>query len=171
MEKLQRRLWFHIYYQRFLKRIELKNQEIERVNHTFLAPNPNLNAMLQERGTAPLTTGTRLADLIKRPQLDYKCLAPFDPDRPELSDDICEKVEIEIKYEGYIKRQQAAVDEMLRLENKAIPVDFDYSAIKGLRLEAVEKLNKVRPDNIGQASRISGVSPADISVLLIYLSK
>ena len=158
-------------YQRFLKRIELKNQEIERVNHTFLAPNPNLNAMLQERGTAPLTTGTRLADLIKRPQLDYKCLAPFDPDRPELSDDICEKVEIEIKYEGYIKRQQAAVDEMLRLENKAIPVDFDYSAIKGLRLEAVEKLNKVRPDNIGQASRISGVSPADISVLLIYLSK
>ncbi len=156
-------------YQRFLKRIELKNQEIERVNHTFLAPNPNLNAMLQEKGTAPLTTGTRLADLIKRPQLDYKCLAPFDPDRPELSDDICEKVEIEIKYGGYIKRQQAAVDEMLRLENKAIPVDFDYSAIKGLRLEAVEKLNKVRPDNIGQASRISGVSPADISVLLIYL--
>ena len=127
--------------------------------------------MLQERGTAPLTTGTRLADLIKRPQLDYKCLAPFDPDRPELSDDICEKVEIEIKYEGYIKRQQAAVDEMLRLENKAIPVDFDYSAIKGLRLEAVEKLNKVRPDNIGQASRISGVSPADVSVLVIHLEK
>ena len=158
-------------YDKFLERKRLKEQEIERVNQTFFAPNAELNEMLESRGTAPIITGTRLADLIKRPQLDYKCLAPFDTGRPELSDDICERVETEIKYEGYISRQQAQVEEMLRLENKAIPKDFDYSAIKGLRLEAAEKLNKIRPENIGQASRISGVSPADISVLLIYLSK
>ncbi len=158
-------------YKKFLKRRALKEQEIERVNQVFLGPKPELNAMLEAHGTAPITTGTRLADLIKRPQLDYKCLAPFDPTRPVLSDDICEKVEIEIKYDGYISRQQAQVDEMLRLEKKPIPADFDYSAIKGLRLEAAEKLAEVRPENIGQASRISGVSPADVSVLLIYLSK
>lgn len=158
-------------YEAFLNRKKLKEQEIERVNHVFLAPNDDLNAMLREKGTAPITTGTRLADLIKRPQLDYMCLAPFDTDRPSLANDICEKVEIEIKYEGYIKRQQAQVDEMLRLENKVIPKDFDYSSVRGLRLEAVEKLCKIKPENIGQASRISGVSPADISVLLIYLSK
>ncbi len=158
-------------YNRFLERRTKKEQEIIRINSTFLAPKPELNQLLEERGTAPLTTGTRLADLIKRPQLDYKCLAPFDKERPELPDDVCEKVEVEIKYEGYISRQQAQIDEMLRLESKLIPKDFDYAAIKGLRLEAVEKLNKVRPENIGQASRISGVSPADVSVLLIYLSK
>ena len=158
-------------YDRFLERKAQKEQEIERVNHTFLAPCDDLNEMLKNRNTAPITTGTRLADLIKRPQLDYKCLAPFDKERPELSNKVCEKVEIAVKYEGYISRQQAAVDEMLRLENKPIPADFDYSAIKGLRLEAVEKLSKIKPENIGQASRISGVSPADVSVLLIYLSK
>ena len=158
-------------YQKFSERINLKNQEIERTNRTFLAPSAELNEMLEKHGTAPISTGTRLADLIKRPQLDYKCLAPFDAERPTLSDDICERVEIEIKYEGYINRQLSQVEEMLRLENKVIPKDFDYSAIKGLRLEAVEKLSKIRPENIGQASRISGVSPADISVMLIYLSK
>lgn len=158
-------------YHAFLNRLNLKNREIERVKSVFLAPCEDLNAMLEERGTAPITTGTRLSDLIKRPQLDYNCLAPFDNGRPELSADICEKVEIEIKYEGYIKRQQVQVEDMLRLENKLIPKDFDYSEIHGLRLEAVEKLNKIRPENIGQASRISGVSPADVSVLLIYLSK
>ncbi len=158
-------------YDEFLEKKALKEQEIARVNKVFLAPNDALNQMLVSRGTVPITTGTRLADLIKRPQLDYKCLGEFDMSRPTLSDDICEKVEIEIKYEGYINRQQAQVDEMLRLENKPIPKDFDYSAIKGLRLEAVEKLTKIRPDSIGRASRISGVSPADISVLLIHLSK
>ncbi len=158
-------------YNEFLENRNLKEKEIERVNKVFLAPNDALNKLLVSRGTAPITTGTRLSDLIKRPQLDYKCLADFDKTRPILSNDICEKVEIEIKYDGYISRQQAQVDEMLRLENKSIPKDFDYSAIKGLRLEAVEKLNKIRPDSIGRASRISGVSPADISVLLIYLSK
>ena len=168
-------------YDKFLQHRSLKEQEIERVNRVFLAPNPELNTLLESRSTTnvltgrssttPIVTGTRLADLIKRPQLDYKCLAPFDPTRPQLSDDICEKVEIEIKYDGYISRQQAQVDEMLRLEKKAIPADFDYTSVRGLRLEAAEKLNKIRPENIGQASRISGVSPADISVLLIYLSK
>ncbi len=158
-------------YNEFLEKKALKEQEIARVNKVFLAPNDALNQMLVSRGTVPITTGTRLADLIKRPQLDYKCLGEFDMSRPTLSDDICEKVEIEIKYEGYISRQKAQVAEMLRLENKQIPKDFDYSAIKGLRLEAVEKLTKIRPDSIGRASRISGVSPADISVLLIHLSK
>lgn len=158
-------------YNRFLTRRLLKEKEIERVTHTFLPPRDDLNNLLKEKGTAPISTGTRLADLIKRPQLDYKCLADFDKERPILPDDVCEKVEIEIKYDGYISRQKAQVDETLRLENKPIPKDFDYSEIKGLRLEAVEKLNKIRPENIGQASRISGVSPADVSVLLIYLSK
>jgi tRNA uridine 5-carboxymethylaminomethyl modification enzyme len=113
----------------------------------------------------------RLADLVKRPQVSYKDLAPFDKERPILAKDVCEKVETEIKYEGYINRQQAQVNEMLRLENKHIPEDIDYNDVYGLRLEAIEKLNKIRPTNIGQASRISGVSPADVSVLIIYLSK
>lgn len=158
-------------YNEFLEKRTLKEREIDRVNKVFLAPDDALNEMLVSRGTTPINTGTRLADLIKRPQLDYKCLADFDKTRPLLSEDICEKVEIEIKYDGYISRQQAQVDEMLRLENKPIPKNFDYSAIKGLRLEAVEKLSKIRPESIGRASRISGVSPADISVLIIHLSK
>ena len=158
-------------YNEFLERKSQKEAEIERVNETFLAPSPELNALLEEAGTTPMTTGTRLADLIKRPQLSYDMLAPFDKNRPELSDCVREKVEIEIKYDGYITRQQAQVNEMLRLEAKEIPEDIDYSAVYGLRLEAAEKLNRVRPKNIGQASRISGVSPADISVLLIYLAK
>lgn len=158
-------------YNKLLHRIELKNAEIERVNKIFLPPNDDLNKILEARGTAPISTGTRLADLIKRPQLDYKCLAPFDKTRPDLPDEVCEKVEVEIKYEGYIARQQAQVNEMLRLENRAIPTDLDYSEVYGLRLEAVEKLNRVKPSSVGQASRISGVSPSDISVLLIYLMR
>lgn len=158
-------------YSEFLERKSQKEAEIKRVNETFLAPSPALNALLEEAGTTPMTTGTRLADLIKRPQLSYDMLAPFDKNRPELSDCVREKVEIEIKYDGYITRQQAQVNEMLRLEAKEIPEDIDYSAVYGLRLEAAEKLNRVRPKNIGQASRISGVSPADISVLLIFLAK
>ena len=118
-----------------------------------------------------MNTGVRLSELIRRPQLDYACLAPFDKNRPELSSEVCEKVETEIKYEGYIKRQQAQIDEMLRLENKLIPDSINYEDVYGLRLEAVEKLNRIRPKNIGQASRISGVSPADVSVLLIYLER
>ena len=158
-------------FAKFKNTVAQKEKEIERVSNTFLAPNPELNALLREKGTAVMTTGMRLSDLIKRPQLTYDELAPFDKERPELSFAVKEKVEVEIKYEGYISRQQAQVNEMLRLENKLIPADICYDDIKGLRLEAIEKLNKIKPANIGQASRISGVSPADISVLLIYLSK
>ncbi|MBQ8203225.1 MAG: tRNA uridine-5-carboxymethylaminomethyl(34) synthesis enzyme MnmG [Clostridia bacterium] len=156
-------------YGEFLNRKELKEREIERVKSVFLAPSEELNQVLEEKGTSPLTTGTRLSDLIKRPQLSYKDLAPFDKGRPMLPNEVAEKVETEIKYEGYIARQEAQVAEMLRLEKKLIPEDICYDDVYGLRLEAKEKLNRVRPKNIGQASRISGVSPADISVLLIYL--
>ena len=158
-------------YSEFLLRKEQKEKEIERLKTNFLAPNEALNRLLEENGTAPISTGTRLSDLVKRPQIGYDMLAPFDKERPDLPFSVREKVETEIKYEGYIARQQAQVNEMLRLEGKAIPDDIDYSSVYGLRLEAVEKLNKIRPANIGQASRISGVSPADISVLLIYLAK
>lgn len=158
-------------YAAFKLRKEQKEKEIERLKTSFLAPNEELNRLLEKSDTAPISTGTRLSDLVKRPQISYDSLAPFDKDRPDLPFSVREKVETEIKYEGYIARQQAQVNEMLRLEEKAIPNDIDYSAVYGLRLEAVEKLNKIRPANIGQASRISGVSPADISVLLIYLAK
>ena len=158
-------------YTEFLNRREQKEKEIERLNSTFLPPSEELNKLLEEQGTAPMSTGMRLADLVKRPQLTYDMLAPFDKERPDLPRNVRDKVETEVKYEGYITRQQAQVNEMLRLEKKLIPADIDYDKVYGLRLEAVEKLNKIRPANIGQASRISGVSPADVSVLLIYLSR
>ena len=156
-------------YNDFLKRKEQKENEIKRMNSVFLAPDEELNRMLESAGTAPLKTGTRLSDLIKRPQLSYEMLRPFDKTAGDISPEIAEKAEIEIKYEGYIARQNAAVKETLRLEQKLIPEDIDYSDVYGLRIEAREKLEKIRPINIGMASRISGVSPADISVLLIYL--
>lgn len=158
-------------YSAYLKREEQKNAEIGRLNTVFLAPGEEINALLESAGTAPLTTGIRMSELIKRPQVSYDMLAPFDKERPPLSRSVREKVEVEIKYEGYIARQRAQVNEMLRLEGKKIPENIDYNDVYGLRLEAREKLDKVRPADIGQASRISGVSPADVSVLLIYLSK
>ena len=158
-------------YAEMVERRTQKEKEIARVDGVFLPPTDELNELLEGRGTTPVNTGVRLSELIRRPQLDYACLAPFDKNRPELSSEVCEKVETEIKYEGYIKRQQAQIDEMLRLENKLIPDSINYEDVYGLRLEAVEKLNRIRPKNIGQASRISGVSPADVSVLLIYLER
>ena len=158
-------------YGEMVARREAKEAEIKRVESVFLSPTKELNDLLAERGTTPVSTGVRLSELIRRPQLDYSSLAPFDKGRPELAPEVCEKVETEIKYDGYIKRQQAQIAEMLRLEGKLIPEDIDYSSVYGLRLEAVEKLKRVRPSNIGQASRISGVSPADVSVLLIYLER
>ncbi len=158
-------------YAEFLRKKKLKEQEIERVKNTFLGPSDELNRLLEQKGTAVMTTGMRLSDLVKRPQLSYEMLAPFDKERPELPESVKEKVDIEIKYEGYITRQLAQVNEMLRLECKLIPEDINYKEITGLRLEAIEKLNKIRPANIAQASRISGVSPADVSVLLVYLTK
>lgn len=160
-----------VIYSEFLKREEQKRKEIKRLNSVFLAPGDDINALLESAGTAPLTTGIRMSELIKRPQVSYDMLAPFDKERPPLSRSVREKVEVEIKYEGYIARQRAQVNEMLRLEGKKIPENIDYNDVYGLRLEAREKLDKVRPADIGQASRISGVSPADVSVLLIYISK
>lgn len=158
-------------YDRFLEKLELIKKEKERVENTTLPPSEEINEMLVSRETAPMKTGIKLSELIKRPQLDYECLAPFDKARPDLPRQVFEQVEIDLKYEGYIKRQQAKVDEMRRLEVKKIPADIDYDDVYSLRLEAREKLKKVRPESVGQASRISGVSPSDISVLLIYLSK
>ncbi|MCQ2460572.1 MAG: tRNA uridine-5-carboxymethylaminomethyl(34) synthesis enzyme MnmG [Clostridia bacterium] len=158
-------------YDEVCEKQRLIDEEIERVKSVTIAPSSELNELLVSRETSPMKTGTRLVELIRRPQLKYEDLAPYDKTRPELPDDICEEVEIEVKYEGYIKRQQAQINEMRRLEGKKLPENIDYTKITNLRLEAQEKLNKVRPESIGQASRIDGVSPADISVLLIYLEK
>lgn len=158
-------------YQSFLNRQELKRNEIKRVKTTTIQVSKKLNELLVSRETTPIETPVRLIELLKRPELNYDVLAPVDETRPDLPHYIFEQAEVEIKYEGYIKRQQAMIDEAHRLECKKISENLDYRAIKGLRLEAIEKLNKIKPENIGQASRISGVSPADISVLLIWLAK
>ena len=158
-------------YARFVKKREQIEAERRRVLATSVPLSDELQALLVSRETSPLKSGVKLEELLKRPQLDYACLAPFDPTRPDYPPEVFEQVEIELKYEGYIKRQQAQIREMRRLESKQIPEDICYDTIDGLRLEAREKLGKIRPQNVGQASRISGVSPADISVLLIYLAK
>ncbi len=158
-------------YQRFKATLAKKEQEIERLENTFASPNEEINKMLIEKGTVPLTTGIRLADLIRRPQLSIKDILPFDSENPNLSEEILDKVETEIKYSGYIKRQMATVKEMHRMENTKLLPDTNYDDIPGLRLEAKEKLNKIKPLDIGQAMGISGVSPADISVLIIWLQK
>lgn len=157
-------------WEKFQRKQEQKQAELKRVQKTTLPPSQELNDILVSRGTSPLTTGAKLADLLKRPQITYEDLEPVDKERPQYSTAVFEAVEIELKYEGYIKRQRADIEEARRLERKRLPQDVDYSAIQGLRLEAGEKLNKVKPENIGQAGRISGVSPADISVLLIWLA-
>ncbi len=156
-------------YAALLEKQRLIEAERERAERTVIAPGEAVNAMLVSRETAPLTTGAKLADLIRRPQLGYDLLAPFDPGRSALPRAVFEQVEISLKYEGYIKRQHAQIAEAQRLESKLLPEDIDYAAVTNLRLEAREKLSRIRPRSIGQASRISGVSPADISVLLIYL--
>lgn len=158
-------------YNKFQKRKELKEKEIERLRTTTIAPSEPLNKKLEELGTTPLSTGIKLAELIKRPEVSYFDLSEFDKTRPDLEFEICEKAETEIKYEGYISRQKAQVEDMLRLEKLPLPEDVDYNLIDGLRLEAREKLNKIKPINLGLASRISGVSPSDISVLKIWSAK
>ena len=158
-------------YDRFLEKMRLIEIERRRTETTVIAPNEEINKMLVSRETSALTTGCKLADLIRRPQLNYEVLTPFDKTRPELDYEVFEQVEIDLKYEGYIKRQLSQVNEMRRLEEKRIPEDIDYKDVINLRTEAIEKLSKIRPESVGQASRISGVSPADISVLLIYLAK
>ena len=152
------------------RKLELTGQELERLKKVVLAPSEKMNRLLVSRETSPIQSGARMVDLLKRPQIGYADLAPFDPERPSLPHEVTEQVEIRLKYEGYIKRQREQVERMRKMESRVLPVqDFDYSSITGLRLEAVEKLNKIHPLNIGQASRISGVSPADITVLTIWL--
>ncbi len=158
--------WEHL--QEKLERIAEEKKRLEKVT---IKPSAALNEVLVSRETSEVTTGIKGIDLLRRPQVSYEDFAPFDPERPELPKEVREQVEVEIKYEGYIKRQLSQVAEMRRLEQKQLPEGVDYTAISGLRLEAREKLEKIRPISIGQASRISGVSPADISVLLIWLEQ
>ena len=147
------------------------DREIKRLEHTGAPPSPALDRLLEGRGAPPCPHGARLIDLLRRPRLDYAALAPFDPERPALPPEIREQVEISVKYQGYIDRQNRQVEELRRLEGRALPPDMDYLSIQGLRLEARQKLDKIRPLNLGQASRVSGVSPADVTALMIYLER
>ena len=156
-------------YAAVVKKYEAVRKETERLEHTHLAPGDALAALLESRGTAPVSSGVSMADLIRRPQVSYADLAPFDPERPALDRAAAEAVEIGLKYEGYIKRQLRQVEEFKRLEDRALPRTLDYQSIPGLRIEAREKLEKIRPENFGQAGRISGVSPADLAALMIYM--
>ncbi len=158
-------------WEKFQAKQELKNKELNRIKTTVIAPSERLNDILVSRETSPINTGIKLVDLLKRPQINYECLKEIDVSRPSIDENIFEQVEIEVKYEGYIQRQNKQINEMRRLEKQILSENINYSEIKGLRLEAIEKLNKVRPINLGQASRISGVSPADISVLMIWLAR
>lgn len=146
-------------------------REIRRLEHTGAPPSPELDKLLADKGEAPCPHGARLIDLLRRPRLSYAGLAPFDPGRPPLSREITGQVEISVKYQGYIDRQNRQVEEMRKLEDKPLPPDVDYLSIQGLRLEARQKLDKIRPLNLGQASRVSGVSPADVTALMIYLER
>ena len=157
-------------WEKFRKKQAQKAEEMKRAQKTVLPPSQALNDILVSRETSPVSTGVRLSELLRRPQISYADLHPVDPARPDYPREIFESVETALKYEGYIRRQLQDIEEMRRLEKRLLPPDVDYDGIAGLRLEAREKLNRVRPENIGQAGRISGVSPADISVLLIWLS-
>lgn len=157
-------------YERFQEKQQQKAAELARIKRKVFSPTQELNELLVSRGTTPVSTGVHLIDLLRRPEMNYTVLAPLDTERPDLPNAVFENVEIEVKYEGYIRRQWADIAEMRRLEQKLLPKGVDYQSITGLRLEAREKLQSIRPANIGQASRISGVSPADISVLLIWLA-
>ena len=156
-------------YKRVQEKYAAVDSELKRLESTHLAPTEELNAMLASHGTAPVATGFSLAELIRRPQISYADTAPFDPARPKLPKAVTEQAEIRLKYDGYIKRQLKQVEEFTRMEERALPPDIDYSKVTGLRIEAREKLEKIRPVSFGQASRISGVSPADISVLMVYM--
>ena len=152
-----------------MEKYEAVDRERKRLEGCHVPPTDALNALLERKGTAPVSTGASLAELIRRPQIAYADLAELDAERPQLPRAVVAQVEISLKYEGYIKRQLKQIEEFARLEGHKLPPDLDYSQITGLRLEAREKLAKIRPENFGQASRISGVSPADISVLMIYM--
>ena len=155
-------------YARLQKKLEIISEEMERIENTVISPK-TANPVIEQYGSTPIKTGVRLADLLRRPELDYEKLAPIDAQRPDLPEDVIEEAEIKIKYKGYIDRQLVQVRQFKKAEQRLLPEDIDYSSIHGLRLEARQKLDKVRPKSLGQASRISGVSPADVSVLIIWL--
>jgi tRNA uridine 5-carboxymethylaminomethyl modification enzyme len=158
-------------YRRVQEKYEAVAREQKRLEHVGIAPMEALNTMLREKGEPETGNGLRLGDLLRRPRISYQDLAPFDPDRPELSAEITQQVEISVKYAGYIARQNRQLEEMRRLEGRGLPSDLDYTSLSGLRLEARQKLNQIRPRSLGQASRISGVSPADIAALMIWLER
>ena len=158
-------------YDYVVKKEQLIEEEVQRVENVHLGASAPVQKLMAEYNSQPLNTGTSLAELIRRPELNYDVLAPIDPERPELTEDVREQVNINIKYDGYIKRQIKQVKEFKKLESKKLPPNFDYNQISGLRMEAQQKLNLYQPISIGQASRISGVSPADISVILVYLEQ
>ena len=158
-------------YRKLLAKKDAIAAEIRRTEHTVIAPMENVQALLSSHFSTPLKSGITLAELIRRPELGYQILAPVDPERPDLSEDICEQVEISLKYEGYIARQAAQVEHFLKLERRRIPAELDYNDVGSLRIEARQKLEKFRPETLGQASRIAGVSPADVAVLQVYLEK
>ena len=159
-------------YEVYLTNKKLLLDEIDRMNRVVIPPSEGLNKLLAQRETAPLVTGATIASLVKRPSISYRDIAQFDTTRKDApSDGIIEKAETELKYEGYLKRQKIVIDKQRRLENMALSPELDYALVTGLRIEARDKLNKAKPLSIGQASRISGVNPADISVLTIWLTK
>jgi tRNA uridine 5-carboxymethylaminomethyl modification enzyme len=151
-------------------KVALIEEEVSRLKRKALSPSKELNSILECHGSTPVSTGVFISDLIRRPELSYQALAPVDPERPNLDPDVCEQVNISIRYEGYIKRQAEQVAQFKKLENRIIPDGLDYFGIKGLRVEARQKLSRLKPENIGQASRISGVSPADVSVLVYHIA-
>lgn len=158
-------------WEKYLKKCEIKQNEMNRIKKVVISPSEKLNKFLVSRGTSKINSGVKLVDLIKRPQISYNSLKIFDESRPDIDEQILEQIETEIRYEGYIQKQNRQIEEMMRLECQVIPEGINYEEISGLRIEAREKLNRIRPINVGQASRISGVSPADISVLIIWLAK
>lgn len=158
-------------YQKFLRKKDAIEKEVERLENTVIKPTDKVNQFLERYQSSPLTTGAKLAELLRRTELKYEDLKEIDEQRECLPKEVAEEVEIEVKYKGYIKLQQQQVEKFKKLERKLLPQEIDYEAIKGLRIEARQKLNKIKPNSVGQASRISGVSPADISVLLIYLEQ
>ncbi|MBQ7793188.1 MAG: tRNA uridine-5-carboxymethylaminomethyl(34) synthesis enzyme MnmG, partial [Clostridia bacterium] len=155
-------------YEKFKNKLDMIDKELARLGEIVLSPKV-INPILEKKGTTPVSTGLRMTDALRRPELIYEDLAEVDPKRPELPVSVCEEVEIKIKYDGYIKRQKQQAEQFKKLEGRLLPTDIDYNAIYGLRIEARQKLEKIRPASLGQASRISGVSPSDISVLIIWL--
>ena len=158
-------------YKSFLNKKQETEKEIERIESVNISPTNEVNSFLERNNSSKISTGIKLSELLRRPEMNYELLSEIDKTRPELRRDVWEEAEIQIKYEGYIKKQIAQAEQFKKLEKKLIPTDIDYSKISGLRLEARQKLDLIKPVSIGQASRISGVSPADISVLLIYLER